>query len=161
MISPSDQTLDINDIKSKEKENTTCPNDGQPYSQPLCNLLRFQALFGLTYCGTAELFGATHFIKRLIMICYDFLLIFIFIGVYSVAFSNDSFDRIFRGATNKGVMSFVFRMAGLALVLEYLTIKVMILVNGKDILQTIRSIGNFKYFRIRLIRKLYYLVDFQ
>ena len=143
MISPSDQRLDLNDIKSKEKENTTCPDDGLKDSQPLCNLIRFQALFGLTYCGSAEMFGGPHFINRFIMICYDFFLIFSFIGVYSIAFSDDSFDRIFRGATNRGVMTFVFRMAGGAMVLEYLVTKVMIMVHGRDILQTIRSIGNF------------------
>ena len=169
MIAPNDQSLDMDfndskfkekeevmkdkDMKSKEVEAKTEANGWSAYynilnkylgsNDDLCPLLRVQGIFGITYCGNTP-FGKSHSgLKKIGFVLYDSLFIILFLLVEYIVYSDDTFDRIFRQSSDKGIMNMVFKVSGLAIAVEYIAIKALLMVNGRDLYMSIHAIGSY------------------
>lgn len=162
MIAPNDRSLNMEfkDFKSTESELKVkndikeLPKDGPKESndlsltniyldsnEDLCPLLRLQGLFGITYCGSTP-FGKKHSAyKKIGFLVYDSVFILFFLLIEFMAHNDDSLNRIFRQTAHKGIMNAVYKISGMAIVLEYIVIKSLLLVNGRELYCSIHAIG--------------------
>ncbi|CAG2166916.1 unnamed protein product, partial [Oppiella nova] len=148
--------------KSHQKLSDNTDNDSTKFSYKdresgLCHLLFMQLIFGVTYCGNCPYFD-NYRAKKTMFIIYDCVTIVSFALFEWYAFSDDMFTRIFMVTKNKGVLKILFHFAGISLMIEFFSIKGMLLKNGWKLIKAIRHTGSANIARCHTYKIMLFLM---
>ena len=103
-------------------------------------ILRFQAIFGLTYGGSVCYLSESQSglkLKRSLLILYE-LIIIVIASVYYLYFVEEN-DQIFEMNTKKPVMKMMKQIGVHSFIITFVVFKLVLLINGRSILKTIEA----------------------
>lgn len=114
-------------------------------------LLKFQSIFGVTYFGTCDDSRGNDRAKRIFFIVYDLSLLVIFALIeYYLLGDEADFSDMFLTGSDRIVIRFLFYLTGYVLMIQFLTVKIVTLVNGPKIIKTIEEISEYSLLRMQI-----------
>jgi hypothetical protein len=105
-------------------------------------LLNIQKIFGLTYCGSCNKKSESiYYLKKVLLSLYEIIItILILYYLLSIGFAN---SKLYNKTSKKSLLVILFHSASFAVVVEQIAYKLIIFLNGPQILSTIRSFGYY------------------
>jgi hypothetical protein len=107
-------------------------------------ILNIQKIFGLTYCGSCDKKSERiYYHKKVLLSLYEIIItILVLCYMLSIAFTNRELNsQLYIKSSKKSILVILFHSASFADVFELIAIKLIIFLNGPQILSTIRSFG--------------------
>lgn len=148
-----EQNNEINSISNGLKRNSINNNNDKEIQQNtdrkynyLNYLLKFQCLFGVTYCGNTfvDLNNKLSLLMKSCLVLYDLLFVVLFMTFEFFAFTDDSYNRTFdSNESNKIIMNIIFSLSAFTMAIEFTVIKFVALFRGKTIIRNLMSFGEF------------------
>ena len=135
-----------NGVSNNVMVNNSRKTSGHPKYNYLNYLLKFQCLFGITYFGNTfvDLNRKLSLFIKTCLVCYDLLLVVLFMVFQYFAFTDDSYNRTFSSnESNKMIMNIIFTLSTFAMAIEFNVIKFVTLFRGKTIITNLMSFGKF------------------
>jgi hypothetical protein len=105
-------------------------------------LLNIQKIFGLTYYGSYDKKSESNFyLKKVLLSLYKIIItILVLYYLLTIGFEN---SKLYNKTKKKSLLVIVFHSAIFAVIVEQITYKLIIFLNGPQILSTIRSFGYY------------------
>jgi hypothetical protein len=110
--------------------------------------INIQKIFGLTYCGYITSHNKSqsiYYLKKVLLSLYD--IIIVIVALYftlSIGFANGELNlELYKKSSKRCLSVLLFLIANFAAVVEQITYKLIIFLNGPQILSTIHSFGYY------------------
>ncbi len=105
-------------------------------------MLYIQKIFGLTYWGSCDKKSErNYYLKKVLLSLYEIIVtILVLYYLLSIGSAN---SKLYNETSKKSLLVIVFHSAGFAIVVELIAYKLIIVLNGPQILSTIRSFGYY------------------
>ncbi len=105
-------------------------------------LLNIQKIFGLTYCGSCDKKSERfYYLKKVLFSLYEIIItILVLYYLLNIGFAN---SELYNKTSKKSLLVIVFHSAGFAVIVEQIAYKLIIFLNGPQILSTIQSFGYY------------------
>jgi hypothetical protein len=105
-------------------------------------LLNIQKIFGLTYSGSCRKKSESiYYLKKVLLSLYEIIItILVLYYLLSIGFAN---SKLYNKTSKKCLLVIVFHFANFAVVVEQIAYKLIIFLNGPQILSTIHSFGYY------------------
>jgi hypothetical protein len=97
-------------------------------------------LFGITFWGNSIYKFITNS-KKSLLIIFDLLTIIAFIALHYLLCNEEAYNRIFKTDTQNIRLNVIYKMSEFGIIIEFIVIRLMALINGSEIVITIKSFG--------------------
>jgi hypothetical protein len=97
-------------------------------------------LFGITFCVNSINKLITNS-KKSLLITFDLLTIIAFIALHYLLRNEEPYNRIFKTDPQNIRLNVVYKISEFGIIIEFIVVRLMALINGSEIVITIKSFG--------------------